>query len=125
MLQVAHIDIGHSTRHGELLLRAHTRHDDFVNSVLGVFFQCDVDDLAITLHKHFLRFVADVGEDERLVLAHLDFIVTFNVGDDTQAFHVLHDDAHADELLARGVGHLTGNLHFALCQRTCGDGQQR
>ena len=114
VLQVVHLDVAHSTRHGELLLCAHTGDDHFVNGILDVFLQLDVDDSLVALDEHLLRLVADVGEDERAVLLHLNLIVTVVVGNGAKALGVLHDDGAADDGLARCVGDASGDVDLVL-----------
>ena len=100
MLQVVHLDIGHGTRDGQFLLRAHTGDDDLVDGVLDVLLELDVDDGLVALDEHLLRLVSDIGEDEGAILLDLDLIVAVVVGDGAEALGVLDDDGAADDGLA-------------------------
>ena len=107
MLEVAHLHIGHGARHGELLLSTHGRNHHVVECVGLVLLQLDVDDTLVALEHHLLCGESHIGEHECLVFLCLDFVLTIDVGDSTQAGNVLYGDAGSYERLARGIGDST------------------
>ena len=116
VLQIVHLHSRDCTRDSKFFLCAHTGDDHLVDGVLHIFLHHNVDGGFVTLHQHFLRCVADVGEHQRAVFLHLDGVVTVIVGDGSQAFRVLHDDAGTNNVFTGGIGHVACYGHFSLCQ---------
>ena len=124
MLQVGHVHIGHSTGHGEFLLRTETGYHDFVDCIGDFLLHGDVVSGLTILDKDFLSLETNEREDEGLIFSDLDFIVTVDIGDGSKADITLHGDAHTDERLTGIVDNRTGHFNWILCQSTYCDAQQ-